>query len=81
MDTNDNVPRMVPGAQCDAAAGLVRWAPVKSLWLSGMTTIALVAGPLTVTWGALGAFLVLTAVTLCLGHSLGTHRRLIHNAY
>lgn len=81
MDTNDSVPRMVPGPGCDATAGQVRWAPLKSLWLAGMTAVALVAGPFTASWGAVGAFLILTGITLCLGHSLGMHRRLIHNAY
>lgn len=81
MDTIDGVPRMVPGTPCDAAAGRVHWSPAKSLWLAAMTAATLIAAPFTFTWGAFGAFLVLTAITLCLGHSLGMHRRLIHNAY
>ena len=46
-----------------------------------MTAAALVGGPLTFTWGALALFIATTAVTVCLGHSLGMHRRLIHRAY
>ena len=74
-------PRMLDRPDTDAVAGTVRWKPVKSLWISGMTAAALIGGPLFFTWGALALFLVTTAVTVCLGHSLGMHRRLIHRAY
>ena len=46
-----------------------------------MTLTALIAGPVYFTWGALALFLATTATTVCLGHSLGMHRRLIHRAY
>jgi fatty-acid desaturase len=46
-----------------------------------MTFVALVGGPIFFTWGAFVLFLATTAVTVCLGHSLGMHRRLIHRAY
>lgn len=72
---------MTEAADTDALAGHVVWKPVKSLWITGMTLTALVAGPLTVTWGAFALFLVTTAITVCLGHSLGMHRRLIHRSY
>lgn len=81
MDTNNEVPRIAAGPGCDPCAGTVRWKPGKSLWLAAMTGVALAAGPLTFTPGAFAVFLVLTGATLCLGHSLGMHRRLIHNAY
>ena len=74
-------PRMADLADTDAVDGSVRWQPVKSLWISAMTLVALVGGPLTATWGAVALFLVTTGVTVCLGHSLGMHRRLIHRAY
>ncbi len=74
-------PRMFDHDDTDAIAGTVRWKPAKSLWISAMTLAALVGGPLFFTWGALALFLVTTAVTVCLGHSLGMHRRLIHRAY
>lgn len=74
-------PRMHEAAGTDACSGTVRWSPVKSLWISAMTAAALVGGPLTVTPGALLLFLVTTTITVCLGHSLGMHRRLIHRAY
>jgi fatty-acid desaturase len=74
-------PRMLDAADTDALQGEVRWSPVKSLWIAGHTLAALVAGSIFFTWGALALFLATTAVTVCLGHSLGMHRRLIHRAY
>ena len=74
-------PRMLDDEVTDAVAGNVRWKPVKSLWIATMTLVALIGGPLFFTWGAFVLFLVTTAVTVCLGHSLGMHRRLIHRAY
>ena len=66
----------------DARRGrVVRWKPAKSLWITGMTLAALIVGPLHFTWAAFALFLATTAVTVCLGHSLGMHRRLIHRSY
>ena len=74
-------PRMFDAEDTDAVEGRVRWMPRKSLWISGMTIAALIGGPIWFTWGALLLFLATTAVTVCLGHSLGMHRRLIHRSY
>jgi fatty-acid desaturase len=40
-----------------------------------------VGGPLLFSWSAFFVFLVLCGVTLCAGHSVGMHRRLIHNSF
>jgi fatty-acid desaturase len=80
-DTTFRAPRMFDAATTDAVEGRVRWKPVKSLWITGMTLAALFGGPVYFTWGALALFLATTAATVCLGHSLGMHRRLIHRAY
>jgi fatty-acid desaturase len=74
-------PRMFDAETTDAVAGTVHWKPAKSLWISAMTGIALVGGPVWFTWDAVVLFVATTAVTVCLGHSLGMHRRLIHRAY
>lgn len=74
-------PRMTERAATDATAGHVVWSPTKSLWLTAMALGAGIGGPLFVTPGAVALFVVTTAVTICLGHSLGMHRRLIHHAY
>ena len=74
-------PRMFDAEDTSAVNGAVHWKAGKSLWISAMTVTALVGGPLTFTWGALALFLATSAVTVCLGHSLGMHRRLIHRSY
>ena len=74
-------PRMFDAEATDAVAGTVHWKPVKSLWISSMTCIGLVGGPIFFSWDAVVLFVVTTAVTVCLGHSLGMHRRLIHRSY
>ena len=75
-------PRMLEGPDgADAETGLVHWASVKSVWITAMWLGAIVGGPLCFTWDALLLFLVTTATTVCLGHSIGMHRRLIHRAF
>ena len=61
--------------------GTVSWAPVKSLWWSAMVGIAVVGGYATFSWAALALFLAATASVLLLGHSLGSHRKLIHDSF
>jgi fatty-acid desaturase len=74
-------PRMYEVDTTDAIDGAVSWRPSKSLWIGGMTLAALIGGPLTASWDTVVLFLVSTAPTICLGHSLGMHRRLIHRSY
>src|SRR5262249_5240972 len=71
-------PRMMDADETSALAGAVHWKPVKSAWISTMTIVGLVGAPIFFTWGALAVFL---AINVCLGHSLGMHRRLIHRSY
>ncbi|WP_205757567.1 acyl-CoA desaturase [Lysobacter enzymogenes] len=61
--------------------GLVAWEPVRSLWFAAMAAGATVGGALTFSWGAFALFLVSTAAVLLLGHSLGMHRKLIHDSF
>jgi stearoyl-CoA desaturase (delta-9 desaturase) len=63
------------------AAGRVRYSPKKSLWFLAMFFGAIVGGPLTFTWGAFGLFVVSTGFVLLFGHSLGSHRKLVHNSF
>jgi fatty-acid desaturase len=71
----------LPSSDTNPREGLVKWAPKKSLWLLFHTAVAIVGGFLTFSPSALVVFLVTTAATLCLGHSLGMHRKLIHGSY
>jgi stearoyl-CoA desaturase (delta-9 desaturase) len=67
--------------KADALEGEVIWDWPRSLWNMGMLLGALVLGPLTFSWGAFAVFLVTAGVTLCAGHSVGFHRRLIHRSF
>lgn len=69
----------LPGTLADH--GHVRWAPAKSLWMTSMTVVALVGGAMTISWSAFAVFVMLTTVTICAGHSVGMHRKLIHNSF
>jgi sn-1 stearoyl-lipid 9-desaturase len=61
--------------------GEVVWDAPRSLWNIGMFGAAVVFAPLTFTWDAFVVFLVTAAVTLCAGHSVGFHRRMIHRSF
>lgn len=63
------------------SVGTVRWAPVKSLWFLGMATAAIIGGVATFSWTAFALFVATTAIVLLFGHSLGSHRKLIHNSF
>jgi stearoyl-CoA desaturase (delta-9 desaturase) len=66
---------------CDPVSGRVVWDPAHSLWHGAMLLASLVLAPLLFSWTALAAFLLLTGATLLLGHSVGFHRRLIHQSF
>jgi stearoyl-CoA desaturase (delta-9 desaturase) len=75
-------PRIDRPHQCaNAASGTVKADPEKIAWVGAMFVLGTVGSALTFSMSALVLFLVSTAVTLCLGHSLGMHRRFIHRSY
>jgi len=61
--------------------GDVVWDAPRSLWNATMLAAALVFAPLTFSWSALAVFLVTAGITLCAGHSVGFHRRMIHRSF
>ncbi len=65
----------------DAAAGRVVWAPAKSFWNGALFLGALVFAPGTASVDSVLVFAALTYTTLLLGHSVGMHRRLIHQSF
>ena len=67
--------------QSSPIEGTPIWSPVKSLWFSAMATIVLVGGWWTFAGDAAIVSCVLTIATLCLGHSIGFHRLLIHRSF
>jgi len=81
MSDPHRVNSLVAAAESDPCHGVIRWDPVRSLWNGGMMAAALVLGPLTASSSAVLIFLALAALTLCAGHSVGLHRRLIHRSF
>jgi fatty-acid desaturase len=65
----------------DPVTGTVKWSPVRSIWTGGMFLIGVVGAGLTLTWVNAAVFLVMTGVTIGLGHSIGMHRLLIHRSF
>jgi fatty-acid desaturase len=76
------VRRMRPGCdETNPLEGEVVWSPVKSLWFTTHLVIALIGGWLTISTGAVVVSGVFTVLTLCLGHTVGLHRLLIHRSF
>lgn len=65
----------------DPVLGIVKWDPLRSIWNGFMLLSAIIFAPLYATWSAFAVFLVLSAITLCTGHSVGYHRRLVHRSF
>jgi fatty-acid desaturase len=76
-----STPRVIATADVSATNGRVVWSPARSLWTGGMTLAAIVLVPFFTTPTSILLFLVTSAITLCLGHSLGLHRLLIHRSF
>lgn len=64
-----------------ASNGIVSADATKVLWVGPMLALGTAGSALTTSFGAVMLFLGSTIVTLCLGHSLGMHRRFIHRSY
>ena len=69
------------GADTNPIAGVVKWDPVRSLWNGTNFVAAIALAPIYATWDAIAVFLVISALTLCTGHSVGYHRRLVHRSF
>jgi stearoyl-CoA desaturase (delta-9 desaturase) len=65
----------------DVVDGEVRFSWTQGPWFLGMTAAWLVGGALTISAGAVALYLTSTALVLLLGHSLGSHRKLIHDSF
>lgn len=61
--------------------GRVRFDLGKTLWLWSMLLVALIFGIPAVTFPLAALSIAMAALTLCLGHSVGLHRGVIHNTY
>ncbi len=65
----------------DVLAGEVRYGAAKSFWFSAMLVASVIGGAATISAAAVLLFVTSTGAVLLLGHSLGNHRKLIHNSY
>jgi fatty-acid desaturase len=75
-------PHRVRASDTEAVCqGHVRYAPIKSIWTLGMLAGAIIGGALTLTWSAVALFFSSTILVLLLGHSIGNHRKLVHNSF
>ncbi|HEY2034494.1 MAG TPA: acyl-CoA desaturase [Rhizomicrobium sp.] len=81
MNVELGVERIYASESADAGRGRIAWSPAKSIWIGGMTLSAILLAPIYFSWSAFAVFLVTCAVTLCFGHSVGMHRRLIHKSF
>jgi stearoyl-CoA desaturase (delta-9 desaturase) len=81
------IPASLQGLRADAPSidstriGRVRYAPGKSLWISAMCAGAVLACTVYFSWAGLAVFLLSTGAALLFGHSLGWHRKMIHNSF
>lgn len=73
--------RVIESEECSATDGRVIWSFEKITWLGPIFLVAIVGGAMTISLENFMVFLITTAATLCLGHSLGMHRLLIHRSY
>ncbi len=65
----------------DPVKGRVVWAPVQSIWTLGMAATGLIGAAFTLSVEGVLVFLISTAITIGLGHSIGMHRLLIHRSF
>jgi stearoyl-CoA desaturase (delta-9 desaturase) len=70
-----------PPSNPGGAAGRVEIAWTKTAWLYGNLAAGLVATPFGLTWRTSLASAALAFLTLCVGHSVGLHRGVIHRTY
>jgi fatty-acid desaturase len=73
--------RILPSPDTSAMAGRIAWDGPKSLWWFAHLIGALVGFIWFTAIDTLLVFLILSAITICAGHSVGMHRLLIHRAF
>lgn len=75
------VPTIYENSETNAFEAKVIWSPSKSIWVMMMYLFGIYGVLFLSTIENFLVFLISSAITLCLGHSLGMHRRLIHQSY
>src|SRR5688572_7725858 len=72
---------LVLTADVSPVSGIIVWDRSRSLWNASIFLSAAILAPLYFSWGAFVVFIALSGITLCSGHSVGFHRRLIHRSF
>lgn len=75
------VPTIYENSETNAFEAKVIWSPLKSIWVMMMYLFGIYGVLFLSSIENFLVFLISSAITLCLGHSLGMHRRLIHQSY
>ncbi|WP_224813600.1 acyl-CoA desaturase [Hasllibacter sp. MH4015] len=73
--------RVTPMQGSSAVEGRVVWSSAKSLWFSAMALAGIIGVVAFPSWEAASVTFALMLLTLCLGHSVGMHRLLIHRSF
>ncbi len=80
-NTQLSIERMIVNKSTSAFDGQIVFSTPKFLWMGSIYSIAIIGGILTASLENILVFLISTAITLCLGHSIGMHRLLIHRSF
>jgi len=81
MPCSLNSHRVIAEDVASVTNGAVRYNVVNSIWFLGNALAAIIGGAFTFTWPAVLVFVIATALVLLLGHSLGNHRKLVHDSF
>jgi stearoyl-CoA desaturase (delta-9 desaturase) len=73
--------RVRHGDVSDVCDGAVHFSPAKAAWLFVMAAGASIGGAFTASLPAVMLFVTSTAIVLLFGHSLGSHRKLVHDSF
>lgn len=71
----------IAGIGSSVVYGTVHWEPVRSLWLVANGLGALLGVAFYLSWSGVAIYAASTAFVLLFGHSLGMHRKLIHDSF
>ena len=77
--SNPRVDESDPSTRADI--GVVSTDYVKVAWLGSVFLLGTVGSAVFFSWSAVLVFVLTSGFTLCFGHSLGSHRLLIHRSY
>lgn len=79
---NPEIPRMQrQSAETNPCQGTIHFAPIKTIWFLSHTCLTILAFSTSFNVECIAIAFITTVTTLCLGHSIGLHRLLIHRSF